>query len=51
MCSLYKRGEKGRGKCILFYIYKEYNKTMGKVVKVAGKYAPLYIYRVYNKRA
>ena len=42
MCSLYKGVKKG-GKSVYHSIYKEYNKSMGKVVKVAGKCIPLYI--------
>ena len=46
MCSLYKRGKKGRVKCIhLLYNRSiiEGKERAGKVVKVAGKYVPLYI--------
>ena len=43
MCSLYKRGEKGRAKCISFSIYKEYNKSMGKGGESCGKVSSLYI--------
>ena len=38
---------------IILYIYKEYNKSMGKggkSGKSCGKVFPISIYRVYNKR-
>ena len=47
MCSLYKGVKKAGKVCIILYIYKEYNKSMGKGgkrVKSCGKvYSSLYI--------